>query len=60
MRSLKADLESLKEDNVKLMDAKLDQEDINELILRNLTDPQKNNGQNYWKEKEKSSMKWKQ
>ena len=47
MRSLKADLEILKADNLKLMNAKSDQEEINDLILKNLTDPPKNNGQNY-------------
>ena len=46
MRSLKADLESLREDKFKLMNAKSNQEEVNELILRSLTDPQKNNGQN--------------
>ena len=46
MRSLKADLESLKADNLKLMNAKSDQEEINELILKGLTDPPKTNGQN--------------
>ena len=48
MRSLKADLDSLKEDNVKLMNAKSDQEEINDLILKSLTDqaPPKNNGKN--------------
>ena len=34
MRSLKAHLEILKEDNIKLMNAKSDQEEINELILK--------------------------
>ena len=29
------------------MNAKSDQEEINELILKSLTDPQKNNGKNY-------------
>ena len=46
MRSLKADLEILKVDNLKLMNTKSDQEEINELILKSLTDPPKNNGQN--------------
>ena len=46
MRSLKADMESIKEYNLKLMNAKSDQEEINELILKILTEPQKNNGQN--------------
>ena len=46
MRSLKANLESLKTDNLKLMNAKSYQEKINELILKSLIDPQKNNGQN--------------
>ena len=46
MRSLKADMESLKADNLKLMNTKLDQEEINELILKNLTEPWRNNGQN--------------
>ena len=45
MKSLKVDFKILKIDNLKLMNAKSYQEDINELILRNLTDPQKNNGQ---------------
>ena len=37
MRSLKDGLDSIKEDNVKLMNAKSDQEEINELILKSLT-----------------------
>ena len=37
MRNLKADLDSLKVDNVKLMNAKSDQEEINGLILKSLT-----------------------
>ena len=45
MRSLKAELEIPKENNLKLMNFKLDQEEINELILKSLTDPPKNNGQ---------------
>ena len=44
MRSFKEDIESLKEDNIKLMNAKSDQEEINELILKSLTKPQNNNG----------------
>ena len=44
--SLREDLEILKEDNLKLMNAKSDQEEINELILKILIDPPKNNGQN--------------
>ena len=47
IRILKVDMESLKANNLKLMNAKSDQEDINELILKSLTDPQNNNGQNY-------------
>ena len=50
-RILKADMETLKEDNLQLMNAKSDQEEINELILKILTEPQKKNGQNYSKEK---------
>ena len=46
IRGLKADLESLKADNVKLMNAKSYQKEINELILKHLTDPPENNGQN--------------
>ena len=46
MRSIKEDLEILKVENLKLMNAKSNQEEVNELILRSLTDPQKNNGQN--------------
>ena len=46
MRSLRVDLEILKIDNLKLMNSKSDQEEINELILNNLTYPPKNNGQN--------------
>ena len=46
MRSLKEDLERLKEDNIKLMNAKSDQKEIHELILKSLIDPPKNNGQN--------------
>ena len=46
MRSLKEYLEILKANNLKLMNAKLDQEEINELILKNLSHPKKNNGQN--------------
>ena len=38
MRSLKDDLHILKADNVKLMNARLEQEDINELILKKLID----------------------
>ena len=38
MRGLKVDLDKLKAYNVKLMNAKLDQEEINELILKTLTD----------------------
>ena len=41
VRSLKEDMESLKEDNLKLMNAKSYQEHINELILKRLTEPQK-------------------
>ena len=36
---LKFYLEILKEDNIKLMNAKSDQEMINELIFKSLTDP---------------------
>ena len=39
--SLKEYLEILKEDGLKLMNAKSDQEEINELILKSLIDPQK-------------------
>ena len=46
MRSLKADLEILKADNLKLMNAKSYQEEINDLILKSLTDTTKNNGEN--------------
>ena len=48
MRSLKDVIDSLKADNVKLMNAKSDEEEINELILKCLTDQalQKNNSQN--------------
>ena len=34
MRSFKATLDSLKADNIKLMNAKLNQEEINEIILK--------------------------
>ena len=44
MRGLKADIESLKADNIILMNAKSDQEEINEIILKSLTEPPKNNG----------------
>ena len=46
MRSLKATLESLKGDNVKLLRAKTEQEELNELLLRSLTDKprEKHNG----------------
>ena len=47
MRTLKAYMESIKGDNVKLMNAKSNQEEINELILKSLMEPPKNNGQNY-------------
>ena len=46
MRSFKEYIESIKEDNIKLMNAKSYQEEINELILKSLTRTQKNNGQN--------------
>ena len=46
MRSLKKDLERLKEDNIKLMNAKSNQEEIHDLSLKGLIDPSKNNGQN--------------
>ena len=46
MRNLREDLEILKEYNLKLMNAKLYQEEINELILKNLTDPTQKNGKN--------------
>ena len=46
MRGLKVDIESLKADNIILMNAKSDQEEINEIILKSLTEPPKNNGQN--------------
>ena len=46
MRSLKEDLERIKEDNIKLMNAKSDQEETHELILKILIDPSKKNGQN--------------
>ena len=46
MMILKADMESLKSYNLKLMNAKSYQEEINELILKRLMEPQKNNGQN--------------
>ena len=46
MRSLKEDMESLKENNLELINAKSDQEEISELILKSLTETQKNNGQN--------------
>ena len=46
IRILKADLEILKATNLKLLNAKSDQEEIHELILKSLTNPQKNNGQN--------------
>ena len=39
MRSLKEDFESLKACNLKLMDTKSDQEEINELILKCLAYP---------------------
>ena len=49
MISLKVDLESLKASNFTLMNAKSDQEEINELILKSLIDQasQKNNCQNF-------------
>ena len=46
IRSMEADMESLKSDNIILMNAKLDQEEINKLILKILTEPPKHNGQN--------------
>ena len=48
MRSLQANLGSLKADNVKLINAKSEQEEINELILKGLKNhaPHKNNGKN--------------
>ena len=46
MRSSKAYLESLKVDILKLMNAKSDQEEINELLVKSFTDPSKNNGKN--------------
>ena len=46
MSILKSYLEILKVDNVKLMNAKSDQEEINELLLKSLTSPLKQNGQN--------------
>ena len=46
MRSLKEDLEILKVDNLKLMNPNSNQEEINELLLKNLTDPPKHNCQN--------------
>ena len=48
MQSLKVDLESLKTNNVKQMNSKSDQGEINELILKILTNQatQKNNGHN--------------
>ena len=48
MRSLKVDLDRIKAYNIKHMNAKLDQEDINELILKMLTHqaPHKLNGKN--------------
>ena len=47
MMRLKTDLESLKVDNLKLMNAKSDQEEINELLLKSLTNPPKNNNQQW-------------
>ena len=41
MRSLKADMESIKADNLILMNTKSDQKEINELILKILTEPPK-------------------
>ena len=38
MKSLKSHLDILKMGNVKLMNAKSDQEEINDLILKSLTD----------------------
>ena len=46
IRIFKVDMESIKANNLKLMNAKSDQEKINELILKILIEPQKNNGQN--------------
>ena len=46
MISLKADLDRVKEYNIKLINAKSKQEEINELISKCLTIHKKNNGQN--------------
>ena len=48
MRSQKGDLDSHKADNVKPMNVKYDEDEINELFLKSLTyqAPQKNNGHN--------------
>ena len=46
MISLKADLDRVKEYNIKLINAKSKQEEINELISKRLTIHKKNNGQN--------------
>ena len=53
MRILKADMESLKADNLKLMNTKSSQEEINELILKILTEPPKNKGQNSYSTRKK-------
>jgi hypothetical protein len=37
MRSLKEDLESIKEDNERLLKASKEQEELNEIILKNMT-----------------------
>jgi hypothetical protein len=38
MRSLKADLESIKEDNERLLKASKEQEELNEILLKNMTE----------------------
>ena len=59
IRILKADMESLKANNLKLMNVKSDQEKINELSLKSLIEPQKNNGQNSYSTIKKGKVQYK-